>query len=141
MKPAEGEQPKPLTNVAIVAPVWLQNALLVLLHAQPDLKLVACTATVQVLLSLDLEQTPDLVILETDEQLERSEEQIGRIKTTWPGSSCIALIEESKERSLIQAAGADEILLKGAVPEQLLGAIHRSRSPDRGAASDLSAQS
>ncbi len=127
-----------MTNVAIVAPVWLQNALMVLLHAEPDLKLVACTATVQVLLSLDLEQSPDLVILEANEQLERAEEQLRRIKTAWPTSGCVALIEERRQSALIRAAGADEILLKGATPEQLLNAIRRLRQQHQGPAPNVS---
>lgn len=127
MKPEKREHSEPQTSVAIVAPVWLQNALIVLLHAETDLKLVACTATVQVLLSLDLEKTPELVILETDEQRERVEEQVGRIKTVWPTSSCIALVEHSKQKADLQAAGADVTLLKGVTPQQLMTAIRQLR--------------
>jgi DNA-binding NarL/FixJ family response regulator len=114
---------RPSTCVAIVAPVWLQNALLVFLHSAPELKLVACTATVPVLLALDLEQIPQLIILETDKRREQAQEQIRRLKAAWPASNVIALIQHNSLRALMQAAGADEVLVSGTSPEQLRLAI------------------
>jgi DNA-binding NarL/FixJ family response regulator len=113
----------PSTSVAIVAPVWLQNALLVFLHSSPSLKLVACTATVQVLLALDLEQTPQIIIIETDKRRDHAQDQIKWIKAAWPASSIIALIPHSNLRALMRAAGADEVLVSGSEPEQLRQAI------------------
>ena len=119
------EHPGPSTYVAIVAPVWLQNALLVFLHSAPELKLVACTATVPVLLALDLIQIPKLIILETDRRREQAQEQIRGLKAAWPDSRLIALIHHNSLRALMRAAGADEVLGSETAPEQLRLAISR----------------
>ena len=114
---------RPIT-VAAVVPVWLQDALAVLLKSEQDIKLVACTATVQTLLLLSLEQAPALVILEADERDERATDQVRRIKAVWPASRCLVLVEHSRQHSLVRKAGADEVLLKGVLPQQLLTSIH-----------------
>jgi DNA-binding NarL/FixJ family response regulator len=130
------EQMGPSISVAIVAPVWLQNALLVFLHSAPELKLVACTATVQVLLALDLEKIPELIILETDKRRERAQEQIKRLKAAWPASNLLALIAHKSLGALMQAAGADEVLVSGTAPEQLRLAISRLMSSDKDTPTD-----
>jgi hypothetical protein len=127
----------PSTHVAIVAPVWLQNALLVFLHSAPELKLVACTATVPVLLALDLDQIPELIILETDKRREQAQQQIRRIKAAWPTSKLIALIPHSSLRTLMQVVGADEVLVSGTAPEQLRLAISRLRYINKEPPTDL----
>jgi hypothetical protein len=115
------------TYVAIVAPVWLQNALLVFLHSAPELKLVACTATVPVLLALDLEQIPELIIIETDRRREQAQQQVKHLKAAWPAIKLIALIPHQGLRALMQVVGADEVLVSGTAPEQLRRAISRLR--------------
>lgn len=136
MDSAKQEHFKSLTSVAIVAPIWLQNALIVLLHSAPDLKLVACTATVQVLLALDLEQIPEIILLEADKRSERVQEQISRLKATWPASKVIAVLEHSSQETPARLAGADEVLLKGTRPDPLMLAIRRFRP----AAEDISTE-
>ncbi len=125
-----------LTSVAIVAPIWLQNALLVYLHSAPELKLVACTATVPILLALDLQQIPDLIILEADKKSENAQNQVKRLKISWPASHIIALIQHSSQAALVQAAGAAEILLSGTAPEELMRAISRLRGIDKETTTD-----
>jgi hypothetical protein len=128
----EKQQPLgPPVNVAIVAPVWLQDALLVFLRSISELKLVACVATVQVLLSLDLEQTPELIILETDKKYGHAQEQIRSIKTAWPDSHIIALIPHNGLKPFIQAADVDEVLVSGVAPEQLRQTISRLEYSNR----------
>ena len=111
--------------VAAVVPVWLQDALAVLLKSEPTVRLIACTATVQTLLLLSLEEIPDLVLLDAAEQDEDTSHQIRQIKAVWPTSRCLVLVEDNRQRTPIQAAGADEILLKGATPQQLLTHIRQ----------------
>jgi DNA-binding NarL/FixJ family response regulator len=114
----------PIT-IAAVVPVWLQDALAVLLKSEQNLKLIACTATVQTLLLLSLEQTPALVILEADERDERATDQVRQLRAVWPASRCLVLVEHNRQHTLMRAAGADEVLLKGLLPQQLLTAIHQ----------------
>jgi DNA-binding NarL/FixJ family response regulator len=118
---------RPIT-VAAVVPVWLQDALAVLLKSEEDIKLVACTATVQTLLLLALERTPSLVILVADERDEQAAHQVRQIKAVWPASRCLVLVEQNRQRSLMRSAGADEVLLKGVLPQQLLTSIHQTKT-------------
>lgn len=120
------------TIVAIVASVWLQHALIVLLHAIPELKLTACTATVRVLLSLDLEQIPDLVVLDAHEQDERAGDQLRRLKSAWPATRYIVLVEHNRQKALMRAIGADEVLLKGVSADQLMAVIQSLQGAHRG---------
>jgi hypothetical protein len=135
------EQVWPLTPVAIVAPVWLQHALVVFLHSVPELKLVACTATVRVLLSLDLELIPNLIILETDKRYQQAQEQIRRLRSAWPASHIVALVPRGSLKALVQAAGADMALDSGIVPEELRQAIIRLVDSDQEASTNCLGES
>ena len=112
-------------TVAAVVPVWLQDALAVLLKSETNVKLIACTATVQTLLLLSLEEAPQLVILHTNENIERAVNQVKQIKAVWPASRCLAMVEDNRQGSPIQSAGADEVVLKGIAPKQLLSSIQQ----------------
>jgi hypothetical protein len=101
------ETVRSLTYGAVVAPVWLQHPLVVFLHSVPELKLVACTASVKVLLALDLAQIPELIILETDKSYKHTQERIRRLKAAWPASNILALIPHESLAALVQSAGAD----------------------------------
>jgi DNA-binding NarL/FixJ family response regulator len=125
-----------LTTVAVVAPVRLQDAYGTFLRAIPEVKLVACAATAQALLTLVVEQSPDLVLLEADGHDTQASDQVRRIKTVWPTARCIVLVEHTRQRALVQAAGAEVALLRGASPKRLLEVISKLRSADKSGAID-----
>ncbi len=114
------------TIVAAVVPDWLQAALAVLLRAESDLKLVACTANVQTLLLLALEESPDLVLLDANGHESRATDQVRRIKATWPQARLIVLAKDSRQGASVEEAGADATLLKGASAKRLVSAIHQT---------------
>ncbi len=134
MKQNESHSIERLTTVAVVVPVRLQDAYSTFLRAIPEVKVVACAATVQALLSLVVEQSPDLVLLEADSHDTQASDQVRRIKTAWPTARCIALVEHTRQRALVQAAGADVALLRGASPKRLLKVISKLRSVDKSGA-------
>jgi len=115
-------------------PVRLQDAYSTFLRAIPEVKVVACAATVQALLSLVVEQSPDLVLLEADSHDTQASDQVRRIKTAWPTARCIALVEHTRQRALVQAVGADAALLRGASPKRLLKVIKKLRLVDKSGA-------
>ncbi len=115
-----------LITVAAVVPVWLQDALAVLLKSEQDVKLIACTATVQTLLLLSLDQVPDLTIFQVVEPDEKACDQIRQIKAVWPASRCLVMVEHSSQQGSIRAAGADEVVLRGIPPQKLLTSIRQT---------------
>lgn len=121
--PEQTPVPSHPVSVAAVVPVWLQDALAVLLKSSQNLRLVACTATVQTLLLLALEEPPAVVILDADEHTDRATNQVKQIQAVWPESRCLVLVEHKQHEGLMKMAGADEILQKGTPPRQLVDSI------------------
>lgn len=113
------------TTVAAIVPVWLQDALAVLLKSDQSVSLIACTATIQTMLLLSLDQSPNVVVLDVDDRNEQASDQVRQIRAVWPDSGCIALVARGGQQSLMQAAGAEGVLLKGSPPKQLLTMIHQ----------------
>lgn len=125
MADPQSEQLRASINTVVIAPVGLQDALLVFLHSAPELKLIACTATTQVLLALDLAQTPELILLEAPTSSDEAQTRVTQLKTAWPASHLIALVHHRNQVALVQAAGADEVLLSGVAPSLLMQVITR----------------
>ena len=111
--------------VAIVAPQWLQDGLAVVIKTIPRLQLVACTGSIHVLLSLDLEHAPELVVLAVDLQVAKARDQIRQVKFIYPRARYLALIQEPAQNTDVRAAGADETLLQGASAEQFCVVVSR----------------
>jgi DNA-binding NarL/FixJ family response regulator len=133
-----------LTSAAIIAPVWLQSALSVLLLATPNLELAACTTTVPALLSqgdLNAEDEggmPALVILYAASEDDLAFSQVRQIKEAWPGARCLALVDAGRQRPSALAAGADRVLLKGTPATQLSAAIRTLVAVDSPVVGDVS---
>jgi hypothetical protein len=112
-------------TVAVVAPQWLQDGLAVVIKAISNVQLVVCTGSIHTLLLLDLERSPDLVILALDESDLKERSPIRQIKFAYPQARCLVLIQDPAQGSVVLANGADETLLQGASAEQFSQAIRR----------------
>jgi DNA-binding NarL/FixJ family response regulator len=112
-------------TVAIVAPQWLQDGLAVVIKSIPHLQLVACTGSINTLLLIDLERSPDLVVLTLDIPDTRDNHPIRQIKFVYPQARCLALIQEVEQSASAHAAGADETLLQGVSAEQFCLTVRR----------------
>ena len=107
--------------VAVVAPVWFQEPLAVLLHAAPGTRLWAYGSSNEELLSLPMQEAPDLVLLYGSDMHPAG--QVKQVKAGWPTAQCVALIRDRQQESDVIEAGADVVLLQGIAPGQLLAAI------------------
>lgn len=110
-------------NVVAVVPAWLQNPLKVLLQASAGVELTACTTSPAELLALEIAPLPDLILLHADKHDSRAAEQVKQVKSSWPEARCIVFVEYVRQRDVVLAAGADEVLLKGVSARQLLATI------------------
>ena len=111
---------EPVTTVTagIVAPTWLHESLTVLLEAAPDMRIRTCATTVEALLSAPAEEPPDVVLLYAASR--RTASQVAEVKSAWPQTHCIVLIEYYRFQSAAKEAGADAILLEGLAAGRLL---------------------
>ena len=112
-------------SVAIVAPQWLQDGLAVVIKSIPNLHLVACTGSINTLLLIDLEHSPDLVVLTLDIPDTKANHPIRQVKFVYPQARCLALIQEVEQSASARAAGADETLLQGASADKFCAAVRR----------------
>ena len=112
-------------TVAIVAPQWLQDGLAVVIKSIPGVRLVACTGSIHILLSLDLERAPDLVVLAVEAPETKASDQIRQVKFVYPCTRLVVLIQEPAQSASAHAAGADETLLQGVSGEQFCTAVSR----------------
>lgn len=117
-------EPADLT-IAIVAPQWLQDGLAVVIKSIPGVRLVACTSSIHILLSLDLERVPDVVLLTVDAPEIKAGDQIRQVRFVYPRAHIVTLIQEPAQSISARAAGADETLLQGASAEQFSARIGR----------------
>ena len=120
-----------MTTIAALAPAWMEYALTVLLEAVPDVEVLAYAVDVDTLFDLAGQRAPDLVVLYANRTKNGGAEQVRRIKAAWPATRCLALVEVSRQRPALEAAGADMTELQGASPKRLLEAI-AELAPDPG---------
>jgi DNA-binding NarL/FixJ family response regulator len=111
--------------IAVVAPQWLQDGLAVVIKTIPGVLLVACTGSIHILLSLDLDRAPDVVVLAVDAPEIKASDQIRQVKFVYPRTRLVVLIPEPIQSASARAAGADETLLQGVSAEQFCTAINR----------------
>lgn len=111
--------------IAVVAPQWLQDGLAVVIKTIPGVLLVACTGSIHILLSLDLDRAPDMVVLAVDAPEIKSSDQIRQVKFVYPRTRLVVLIQEPAQSGSARAAGADETLLQGISADQFCATISR----------------
>jgi two-component system, NarL family, invasion response regulator UvrY len=119
---------RPCTKVIVVAPVWLKEALLILLKSAPGIQLVTSVVSVAELLEKPPKADPDLVLIDGKRELEQAFDQVSQVKARWPGAFCIILVDHIRQQGVLKAAGADQILVKGVSPQRLLSAIRQGEA-------------
>ncbi len=118
------EEPQPVdggssASIALVAPIWLQDALQVLLDGTSGVMLIAIATDVDSLTMLEMEEAPDFVLLDADRENSVAVYEVERILHAWPKTDCVALVDNPGQMPLLKQAGASLTLLKGASPQRL----------------------
>lgn len=109
----------------VTGPGSLQNGLLALMTAMPQVEVVGEADDPAAALEMVAGHCPDLVLL--DGKLAGSEPWalLRQIKNDWPAIRCIALAEDVRQQQEAEASGADIALVKGFAPAQLIAAVDR----------------
>ncbi len=106
-------------TIALVAPAWLQEALKVLLDGTQGVLLIASAEYVDSLTKLEMEGSPDFVLLYADRNTAIAVSEVKRINHAWPKTDCIALVDNTRQIPLLKDVGVSLTLLKGASPKRL----------------------
>jgi DNA-binding NarL/FixJ family response regulator len=74
-------------------------------------------------LAMHVDHDPALVLFSTDEPVDQTLAGFRQIKARWPEAWCIVLVDTVAQQQSAQAAGLEEVLVKGVRPDKLLGTI------------------
>jgi DNA-binding NarL/FixJ family response regulator len=107
----------------VTGPGSLQNGLLALMTAMPQIEVIGEAGDAIAALEMIAEHRPDLVLLDTDLPGSEPWTLLQRIKHDWPATRCIALAENVAQQQEAEAAGADIALVKGFPPAKLIAAV------------------
>jgi DNA-binding NarL/FixJ family response regulator len=75
--------------------------------------------------AIGMKLEPILVLLSAEGPENSNLAAIGSVKARWPEVHCIVLVDTVAEQRAAMAAGAEEAMVKGVRPEDLLGRIER----------------
>ena len=110
---------KSSSTIALVAPAWLQEALQVLLDGTQGVLLIASAENVDSLTKLEMEGSPDFVLLDADRDSAIAVSEVKRINHAWPKTDCIVLVDNTRQILILKDVGVSLTLLKGASPKRL----------------------
>ena len=85
--------------------------------------LVANTRNEDVLFSLPVPQSPDIIVIDADRRLNKAVEQVTRIKAKLLSANYILLVDQTSQYNPLIEAGADAVILKGSPPSTILEMI------------------
>lgn len=119
----------------VTGPGSLQNGLLALMTAMPQIEVVGEADSASAALQMVVEHCPDVVLLDMDLPGIETCALLRQIKNDWPATRCIALANDVQHQQESESAGADVALVKGFLPAQLIATIEglvRGREPAAG---------
>ncbi len=91
----------------------------VLLDGTAGIVLTASATDVDSLVLLEMDVSPDFVLLYANQNHLAASAEVKQIAKLWPKTDCVVLVEEPKHFQLMKEAGASFVLLKGATPQRL----------------------
>lgn len=107
----------------VASPGPLREGLRAALAAIPCLEEVREVDSTAAAVGLFAGRTPALVLFSTGADGSNAPEGCRQIKSCWPDSPCLALVDTVGLEPVAKAAGADLVLVKGVRPDKLLGRI------------------
>jgi DNA-binding NarL/FixJ family response regulator len=113
----------------VTGPGSLQNGLLALMTAMPQIEVVGEADDASSALEIVMEHRPHLVLLDMDLPGSEPWVLLRQIKAKWPATRCIALADDVQQQQEAEAAGAEVALVKGFAPAQLIATIERLLPP------------
>ena len=110
---------KPVLTLVIAAPGPLQDGLLALMTTSSQISAVFVAEEAILALRMVKDHRPNLILL--DIHLLEAQMVLKRIKSQWPQSQCIVLVDSVEQEREVKEA--DAVLLEGFSPAHLLATI------------------
>lgn len=107
----------------VARPDLLREGLRAALAAMHSFQAVDVADSPTSALAMAMEHDPVLVLLSTGEPVEQTLAGLRQIKARWPKAWCILLVDTVAQQQSVQAAGLEEVLVKGVRPDKLLGTV------------------
>lgn len=120
-----------ITLALIIAkPGHLKNSLQSLLRTIPQIEMLAESNDPSILLRMDEEIHPELIVIDGRLIDDTSLSAIDKIKTDWPSTKILVLADDDQQGQAAREAGADYYLLKGFPATELAQLIESFLIPD-----------
>ncbi len=115
----------------VARPGDLRDGLYSLLTVTDGITSVLQADTARSAMRLVVDEAPELIILDFDLPRENMVTLLASIKAHSPRSRCLALAEHAEQREMAQGAGADLVLMKGALASELLNSVRELLARDQ----------
>jgi len=109
----------------IAAPGPLQDGLYALVGTMPQIGAVSVASDAHSALTVDLNPTPALVLLDSGMTVDDLWLTVRGAKARWPRARTIVLVSNVQQQAEAEATGADTVLLEGLPAGRLVAAIVR----------------
>jgi DNA-binding NarL/FixJ family response regulator len=115
---------KPLSSILIIArPGQLRDSLQVLLNSIIQMESIRLASDGPSAVDGKMNHPPALVLIEFEPVHFNARQTLEQIRTVWPRTRTVVLVEDEQEHALAREAGADIVLLKGIRAASLLRRI------------------
>lgn len=111
-------------SILVAAAAGIQrDALVSLLHAQPNMTVIAATSDLAMVRCRVIAGEVQCIVLDGDLELHAGMELIAWLRALNPAVRCIVLADGAAQRLAFLRAGAADALLKGCLDEHLLAVL------------------
>jgi DNA-binding NarL/FixJ family response regulator len=114
---------RPTLALIATRPGSLQDSLVALMTTMDQVNAVLIAEDGASALRMMAQHRPALVVIETGLPTEEGHVPLQEIKTRWPQTRCIALVEDIEQQQQAESAGADVVLIAGFPPARFIAAI------------------
>ena len=121
---------RPTLALIATRPGPLLDSLVALMTTMDQVNAVLIAEDGASALRMMAQHRPALVVIETDLPTEEGHVPLQEIKTRWPQTRCIGLVEDIEQQQETKSAGADVVLIVGFPPARFIAAVEELLSPE-----------
>ena len=138
-----GRGPEPASALLAARPGRMRDSLRALLAACPRIGAVDKAGDGAAALRRVAGQRPALLVLDTNLPDGAARKVLGQVRSRWPETRCLVLVESVRGREIAKAAGADRVLVRGFSTSELyvmIGELLPCKAGDAGVGAEAGRQ-